>query len=356
MDITLLIPTMNRPELLQIELQYYRSLAFSGRILIGDSSTKSISKQIQASLKDFSKHLDVQYRYLPGCEPGEVLRVLGEEVKTAYVAFTADDDFLVPVGMARCVEFLDQHADFVAAHGVGMIISNNEGVIDFAGPYAQPAIESLNASQRLTDHLTDYTVSLFSVHRTETWRAMFRDIPKIKDKAFASELLPCCMTSVLGKIRQLDGLYLIRQFHPKRYLLPSWFEWLTSPDWQPGYQQFNHSIAEGIARLDDIPREEAQQIVGRAFSTYLASSISSSQPKFTDEATPAWKTNLGRIPGSRQAWHALKRLAKPAGGRQATAQAESLSLPALLDPASTYHQDFIPVYNSITQPVTSTVE
>lgn len=355
MDITLLIPTMNRPELLQIELRYYQSLNFSGKILIGDSSDPSISKQIKVSLRQYANSLDVQYRYLPGCEPGEVLRVLGDEVKTSYVAFTADDDFLVPAGMARCVEFLEEHADFVAAHGMGVIVSTNEGRIDYAGYYAQPVIEGLNASQRLTDHLTDYTVSLFSVHRAETWRAMFNDIPKIKDKAFGSELLPCCMTSVLGKIRQLDGLYLIRQFHPKRYLLPGWFEWITSPDWQPDYQQFNHLIAKGISQQDGIPQKEAQQIVGRAFSTYLASSISTSQPKFVDESAPAWKQSLGRIPGSRQAWHAIRKLAKPDSSRKGEGLADEITLAGLLDPSSPYHHDFIPVYNSITQSVTPAV-
>ena len=40
-----------------------------------------------------------------------------EKVKTKYCVVVCDDDFLIPVGAATCVDFLEKNSDFSAAFG-----------------------------------------------------------------------------------------------------------------------------------------------------------------------------------------------------------------------------------------------
>lgn len=341
MDITLLIPTLNRPDLLIRELRYYQSMNFGGKILIGDSSNAPTAKVITDSLSQFANSLEIHYRYLPSCSDARVLQTLAEEATTSYVAFIADDDFLVPAGIARCVDFLDGHSDYVAAHGVGVNIgshSGNAGVVDYAGYYQQSIVEGATAAQRLNAHLAHYTVSLFSVHRIDVWRAMFKDAPRLADKSFGSELLPCCLSVVGGKIKQLDGLYLIRQDHHKRYLLPGWYEWMTNEAWYPSYVTFRECLAEAIVRQDGMSLDEARQTVDQSFSFYLARVISGPSPKIS-----MWRQVAKRIPGARKVRRALQVL-------RAGMSADIMSLRALLNPSSPYYAAFMPVHNAVTQP------
>ena len=47
LPITILVPTMNRPDYLQRALAYYRAAGFDGCILIGDSSEGEAAEQVR---------------------------------------------------------------------------------------------------------------------------------------------------------------------------------------------------------------------------------------------------------------------------------------------------------------------
>lgn len=335
MDITLFIPTYNRPDFLLRALRYYQSVNFRGKISIGDSSDAFSAKQIKNSLSQFSDSLEINYRYLPGCNAAMAVKILTEEANTAYAACIGDDDFLVPSGIAKCVDFLNVHPEYVAAHGVGVTMSLHSidaQSIQCTGYYAQPIISETTAVQRLVAHLTNYMVSLFSVHRIEVWRTLFRNTGDIKDKSFGSELLQCCLSVISGKIMQLDGLYLIRQDHGTRYILPNWFEWITSEAWYPSYCTFRDCLSEAIAYQDGITLEEAKLVVEKAFAVYLAQCIPRNTPN-----PHQWRSVAKQIPGARTIWHILQPFRN------------KYSLGSMLKPGSPYHKDFMPIYNILTQ-------
>ncbi len=334
MDITLLIPTLNRPDFLLKELHYYQSVNFRGKIFIGDSSEATVAKKIKKYLQQFDNLLEVYYYYLPGYNDVQVQKVIADKVTTKYVAYIADDDFLVPSGIEQCIEFLDTHPDYVAAHGVGIIAGlpyNDEKTVEATSYYPQPRIEEITVAQRLIAHLTNYSVSLFSVHRIDAWRTMFKNAGDIADRSFVGELLPCCLSVILGKIKQLDGLYLIRQDHGNRYLFPTWFKWLTSEDWYPSYANFRDCLAEGIMCQDGITLEEAKLVVEKAFAVYLAKRISKNTPKCK------WRSIAKQIPGARIIWNVLEPLRN------------KYCLSNMLKPGSPYYKDFMPIYKIVTQ-------
>ena len=334
MDITLCIPTRNRPEFILRVLLYYQSMNFHGKISIGDSSDVAVAKRIKDSLSQFANSLEISYRYLPGYNVGQALLYLAEEINTAYVTSIPDDDFLIPSGISKCMDFLNVYPDYVAAHGVGVILSSflrSPQSVEYVSYYPQPVVSEATAVKRLNAYLANYTVSMFSVHRTKVWQAMFKNGEDIVDRAFGHELLQCCLSVILGKIKQLDGLYLIRQDHENRHLLPNWFEWITNEAWYPSYSTFRDCLVEAIVRQDEITLEEAKLVVEKAFAVYLAQCISG------NTSSHQWRSIAKQIPGARTIWNALEPLRN------------KYCLSNILRLSSPYYKDFMPIYKIVTQ-------
>src|SRR5215475_14174464 len=94
--VTLLIPTMNRPEFVARLLRYYASVGFTGRISIGDSSGPEGVKAARDAVAMFGGTLNVEYAEYPGLGLGDCWKQMIDRLVTPYAAYLADDDFLVP--------------------------------------------------------------------------------------------------------------------------------------------------------------------------------------------------------------------------------------------------------------------
>ena len=184
---------------------------------------------------------------------------------------------------------------------------------------------------------------MFAVHRRKTWQAMFKYGLAIKDKSFADELLPCSLSLVYGKAKKLDCFYMLRQGHERRYLLPTWFDWITNPKWFLSYDIFRKSLAEGLVKQEGVLQEEANKIVEQAFfgflRRYLIRKIDQPIKNPVLKIRQKLKEIVKLLPGIRRFWNFIKDLRPRA--------ADDLSLPALLNPKSKYHDDFMPVYRII---------
>lgn len=342
MDVSIIIPTMNRPKLLLRLIHYYGLLEFRGKILIGDSSNAEIFQKTASALENYKGCLDICHRHLPGRSVATAVMDMNEYLRTPYVCLAPDDDFIIPQTIAKCIQFLDSYPDYIAAHGVGAFITNSSGdseIIDNAGYYRQTIIDDVTASTRLRNHLKNYSVNLFSVHRSEIWRKMFistptpSEWPQCCDKSFADELLPCCLSVVYGKIKQIDGLYLIRQVHEERYLLPTWFTWFSNENWRPSYLYFRNQLAQAISCEDRISISQAESIVDSSFSVYMRGGAKVAAPVH-------WFRKFAR---KSQAWHALRQL------RVRLQPIRIICLSSLSSPSSPFYQDFLPVLNAVTR-------
>lgn len=338
--ITLLIPTMNRLDFLIRLLRYYWALGFQGCICIGDSSDTVHIERTKRALKAFQGKLNIIYQEYPHLNDAICLQKMLDFVSTPYVAFIADDDFLVPTALEKCALFLDTHPEYSSAHGVAVALSLQSsgayGQVARVVHYPQPVIEGESASQRLLDHLSNFSVNLFSVHRVESWREMYKDVSLLTDKRFR-ELLPCCLSAIQGKVKELDCFYLMRQSHDQRYLLPGKDEWTTNSNWLPSYQVFCGCLAKELARQDGISMHEAQEVVEQAFSSYLKSFV---EPLLSRYGIPRLMQIARHIPGAPQVWRALQSLNRGE-------QDENL-LETLLRSSSPYHADFMPIYQALT--------
>lgn len=353
MEITLLVPTMNRSEFVIRLLHYYNEAGFKGCICVGDSSDAEHVERARRAIKALQGKLNIVYQEYPHFNNAECIERLLDFVPTPYAALVPDDDFLVPTALEQCVMFLERHPDYSAAHGVAAFVAvqSNEAHsrVVGGGRYRQPVIGAKSASHRLLEHLSNYSVTLFSVHRLESWREMYRDSSLLADRAFVQELLPCCISVILGKVKDLDCLYLIRQDHAGRYLSPVIYDWVTSPNWLPSYEIFRDRLSEELARQDGISGDQAREVVKEAFWSYLARSLNQKWEGRYGQAGADYRQRLRRaargIPGLRRAWSGFRSFL-PGDNNQ-------MSLQALLRRSSPYHDDFMPIYRAITMRPTS---
>jgi glycosyltransferase domain-containing protein len=338
--ITLLVPTLNRSQFVIRLLGFYRDVGFKGTILIGDSSGEEHLARTKAALKAVGSSVDWRLMECPGMNNALTTQRLLRSTTTPYAVLLPDDDFIMPGALEDCVQFLDHHPEYVAAHGVGVVIrlsvDGPYGDILCSSYYPQPEVEERTAAERLTAHMKDYTVGLFSVHRTATWSRIYRYAGDVDDAAIGLELLPCCLSVTEGKIKQLDRLYLVRQDHAERYLLPDVFDWIAAADWHSSYAFFRKAVGHELVCHDGLCVEEAEKIVKRAFWSYLARYIVRNSP----QPYPRWRELMARIPGARAAARALRRLVSQ---RRHRFMVESLTRPG-----SKYHSDFMAVYQSVT--------
>lgn len=335
--LTIIIPTMNRSDFLIRLLKYYADTGYKHWILIGDSSNEEHIKKTKNAIKALKDKLKIIYQECPDLNDAECAQQLIKMISTQYAVFVADDDFLIPNGLEQSIAFLEEHRDYIAAHGTAILLnlqsSGPHGQIKNLSNYKLPSIEEDTASQRILNHLNDYSVTLFCVHRTEYWKTMYEEVDTIRDKSFGSELLPCCLSVIQGKVKQLDCLYLVRQKHDRRYLLPNMDDWINSPNWEPSYKVFRDRLAEELVRQDGITLNEAKSIVEQGFRSYL--------DKFHGNYARI-KVAAKYIPGIKYVLRVAKYVWQNRPG--------DFSLSTLLNPSSPYHTDFMPVYRAVTMP------
>ena len=122
-SISILIPTMNRPDFLVRALRYYAKVGFDGYICIGDSSDTQHVEKTKHAIQLFEKKINIIYRYFPSppyTHNGMVIKELIELAPTAFAVFSGDDDFLVPRGLEKCVVFLNNNPEYLISNYLGV--------------------------------------------------------------------------------------------------------------------------------------------------------------------------------------------------------------------------------------------
>ncbi|MCF7907782.1 MAG: TIGR00180 family glycosyltransferase [Candidatus Omnitrophica bacterium] len=275
--VTLVIPTKNRSDFLIRILRYYADTNYQYTICIGDSSEQFHLDTTKKFIDSLNGKLKIMYFEYPGLGISLCFKKLINQVKTPYAAIVLDDDFIIEQSLRKCVDFLENNLDYSSAGGRAIVFSLKEpgahGEIKNVGVYSQRNIEGKTASQRLADHLKNYTVTLFSVHRIETWRHLWQNVVKSSERAFMEELIPCCLSVIHGKKKVFDDLYLVRQDHEQRAFHMDTYDWVTHQDWFNSYNIFHDSLEEALAYKDGISRDEAHGVIKEGFWKYLNKSF-----------------------------------------------------------------------------------
>lgn len=209
---TFVIPTFNRPQLVQRLARYYAKRAAAHKLLILDSSRPEV---IEENSKAFA-NAGPQVRYLtfPQSLPSlkKILQGL-EAVDTPYASFCADDDVIFPDALNQSLDFLDANVGYATAHGLYLNFRQEGSDVHVSGEYAGPGNELNAAEARVFRLLQRYESLFYGVFRTKDLVDIFRAMQVFPSAAF-QELFQSVATVICGKVKRLPVFYGARQSGP----------------------------------------------------------------------------------------------------------------------------------------------
>jgi|GEM_PF-1135906 len=327
-QISILIPTLNRPEFLWRALNYYLGLGFRGWIIIGDSSSPESLALNRRHVAQLDPRLKVLHLHLPSppyLHDGMCQKEMARRAVTPYVVYAGDDDLLAPAGLERCVAFLETHPDFVSAHGVRANICVADGrvwgKVTRAHLVLDPEMLFDSAAERLASYLRAGFSTQYYVHRREAWQVMYHQVERTPLRYLGPELLPCCLSVLQGKSKALEHLTVVFQEHQDKVFSIEknlMIDLINHPDWARSMAWIQEQVVDYLGRRQGMERDEAGRLFQRELWLHL---------------TRILITQYNRMHEGQEA--------KPPANQ----------LPELLDAGHPLHRDFMPALAAFTKPV-----
>jgi glycosyltransferase domain-containing protein len=116
--LTILIPTKDRPYLLNRSLHYYVQAGILTKIIIVDSSNSALSKKTKEICDRYSDRLDIDYSYVDtDMEISNKLYIAADRVNTPYLLSIGDDDFPLKSTIEEILCNLEKDKTIVAGFG-----------------------------------------------------------------------------------------------------------------------------------------------------------------------------------------------------------------------------------------------
>ena len=218
MNLTIIIPTLNRSYFLNKLLDYYFHLNFKAVFLILDSSE---GKEREKNINVLSKYksLNLKYINIRG-KPLEVIRISKKNILTKYCVFSGDDDFFIKSGLIKIIKFLDKKKNkkFIGGSGLGILFSKYEKNINTKEYQSLFKSNSNKAIERLKDISTNYSVSHFSICRSKYFIKALEvvDKKKIPHRAFYDEIAFSITLALYGKFFKLKTFFIVRAISHQR--------------------------------------------------------------------------------------------------------------------------------------------
>lgn len=278
MGFEILIPTYNRPSYLKRILSYYDSFDTGFKIIVADSSVdkyKIMNRDLITSVENLNiKYLD---HYLPSLNPHHKLALAVQHVRAKYCVFCADDDFVIPNGIEESIKFLDENPDYICAHGRYMNYSLNHNTFYWKDIYPDKSINIDDPIDRLYCHFQKYCQILYSTHRTLQRKVIYNEFLNTKvDPVQFGELLPNQLSIILGKMKKLDVLYMMREaysrvggYWPSPDHWPSLIEYIENAAYKQEYEKFKICLAIYLSREANISFNRAMSVVHHGWQEYL---------------------------------------------------------------------------------------
>ena len=274
----------------------YAATALPYRILVADGGCdQTVTASVAASR---SRGLDIEYvRYPYDRSYADYYAKLADAVSrvtTPLVVMADNDDLLVPDGLARAIDFLSTHPDYVACGGQCAVfwLSGAGSPPASAGPVYGDAVEWKCSSQcssdaadtaeaRLRERCLGANDVFYAVHHTALLRRHFEAVRDCNPRdLFLMEQLVMFLTAIAGKTRQLDTLYIARQqdspggsggAHQDRF--GDWYDRMLLPTWSDDFARVVDCAASALSSKDGISQDRARRAVVESYKMSVAPSL-----------------------------------------------------------------------------------
>lgn len=204
---TIVIPTYNnRHRYLNRILDYFSQ--FKLNIIVVDSS--------RTKLPDYKRH-KINYIHLPETNYTLKLYKAFEMVDTQYALLCADDDFIIPTAIDKCIDFLDENQDYSSVQGNIIAFKNKRfgAIKTFPWMFHTYNLDfnSDKATDRLSEFFNNHLYLHYSVHRVESLRNSFKFTKDYEDKIAGStiEYILDIIGIIDGKHKVLSIFYYVSE-------------------------------------------------------------------------------------------------------------------------------------------------
>lgn len=204
-ELTIVIPTHNRKEMLLRLLRYYHHVLPDTKIIIVDSSDTEIYSYLLRCMPSGS--YDYYYfnpKSYPSMKQFEKMAFGASHVTTPYIVFCPDDDVISPSFVLKAVDFLTFHGDYVSVTGIELIfesknrktMNNTEGAV---------SISEDSSIERIEHHMRVYHETIWSVRRTSNAQEVFSLAVKHGTSCLYQIIWVDVLTAWFGKIQHFKN-------------------------------------------------------------------------------------------------------------------------------------------------------
>ncbi|MBI2676547.1 MAG: TIGR00180 family glycosyltransferase [Candidatus Yanofskybacteria bacterium] len=278
MKVAITIPTMNRPDFLLRQFEFYELMNSPHPIYILDSSNEKNAEKLKEGIKKFKK-FEITYQWAP---PGkDSLYQILPLVKEKYCIQMGDDDIMIPKTISECADFLEEHPDYGTCAGRQVNIrfrqedySKPYGLIEQQTSTSSRSIENEDMLARIKSFWFNPVFISFAVTRVETERSIRNITRHFSLAGRMTEFLLASILIISGKSKMLDKLGYVMQISGLRYSLdhnPSFLyvDFMLSPSVGEQWSICEKGFSE-IIQEKGVPEKESLKIVKWIFILYLA--------------------------------------------------------------------------------------
>ena len=260
---TICISTYNRPNYLKRLLRFYESRNKDFKIFIGDSNSLEDHKEIKKFIKKLKNSHNIEIFHNPRKNFMNVIethKILFKNIKTKYMVICPDDDVQLPISIYRMCKVLELNKELIGINGKCI---HFDPVKNYFSNYPLLGLEQDNALDRVTSFFENYFTILFSVFRTEEMRFIFEHLYE-KNETLKAEIHPGCYAAILGKIRNINEIQLIRPSEEqKKYKL-------KKLDIDSNHvNEFLDIISSSVAKQDGFELDLIRSSVGKSFKKFI---------------------------------------------------------------------------------------
>lgn len=181
-DVTVVLVLKGREDFTPRWFDFHAVAGLSSPVVIGDGIPSDETGRLAG---DFARKSGVPVDYMRFDERSlsdyyKKLYAIVERTSTKYVHFSANDDFIMPSGLALSAKFLDEHPEYVTYGGgvLGFVSVGPSFDLAFGPPKGEwcmylsalyPAldIDAEQPVQRIVDYFGDYAPTYYAVHRRD---------------------------------------------------------------------------------------------------------------------------------------------------------------------------------------------
>lgn len=261
---TIVVPTYN-----ERQFNVKRSIAYLtqyfNKIIIVDSSKSKYPYNGEDNR--------VRYIHCPELGYYEKLMLGVESIDTEFVAFCADDDFVMPKGVYNAVRFLKENPGYTIARGRQISFLENSNTspkyLWRLSEWEGVPIENNTSSQRLVKLLSSFKASTFyAVHRKELMKELLQGALDNSTDYLMGEYIIASMAVIRGKFKITEDLYVARHAHPSNNP-HNFYNFIMDGTFDEKYKKFKDLLAAELIRVEKIRKTEAENAIDKSLVSYL---------------------------------------------------------------------------------------